>query len=155
MRSIIFSYTRLGRHFVPIIPVTLFSRSLAFKTEAYVYSGAFCSIFRREILDALQLRKEQGQLKMLKAADGDFIPGYLFRLPVQIGEVKLAQSLLSYLAPKHRTIMELIYYRDHTKDEVAKQLKLPLGTVKTRHRMALQQLKGLFKQDIHHFQSHK
>lgn len=26
---------------------------------------------------------------MLKAADGNFIPGYLFRLPVQIGEVKV------------------------------------------------------------------
>ena len=89
MRSVIFPYTRFGGRFVPIIPVTLFSRSLAFKTEAYVDSGAFCSIFRSEILDALQIKKEQGQSKMLKAADGNFILSYLFRLPLQIGDVKV------------------------------------------------------------------
>lgn len=89
MRPLAFPYTRHGVHFLPIIPVTLFSRNLSFKTEAYVDSGAFYSIFRIEILELLQLRKDQGRLKMLKAADGNFIPGYLFRLPLQIADVKI------------------------------------------------------------------
>lgn len=89
MRSLIFPYIKFGPHFAPIIPATIFSRNLAFKTEAYVDSGAFYSIFRIEVLQTLQLRKEQGRLKMLKAADGNFIPGYLFRLPVQIGDVRM------------------------------------------------------------------
>ena len=35
------------------------------------------------------MRKEQGRSKMLKAADGNLIPVYLFRLPVQIAERRL------------------------------------------------------------------
>ena len=89
MRFITFPYTRLGSHFVPIIPITLFSRNLVFKTEAYVDSGAFCSIFQGEILERLELKREQGRLKLPKAADGKPIPAYLFRLPLQIGDVKL------------------------------------------------------------------
>jgi len=89
VRSLAFPYIRLGSHFVPIIPITLFSRNLAFNTEAYVDSGASYSIFRSEILDTLRLRREEGQLKMLKAADGNLIPVHLFRLAVQIGDVKI------------------------------------------------------------------
>ena len=89
MRALTFPYTRLGAFLLPIVPVTILSRNLAFRTDAYVGSGAFYSIFRAEILDSLELRKEQGQSKMLKAADGKLIRSYLFRLPLQIGTVKL------------------------------------------------------------------
>ena len=62
VRSLVFPYTQLGGHFVPMIPVTLFGRSTSFKTAAYVDSGAFCSIFHSEILAALQLPKGQGRV---------------------------------------------------------------------------------------------
>ena len=88
MRSLNLSYTRLGALFLPIVPVKIVSRDVAFRTDAYVDSGAFYSIFRGEILDSLGLRKEQGQLKMLKAADGKLIGSYLFRLTLEIGAVK-------------------------------------------------------------------
>lgn len=89
MRSLVFPYTRLSEHFVPIIPVTLFGRSTPFKTEAYVDSGAFCSISHSEILAALELPMSQGRLRMLKAADGNFIRAYSFLLSVQIDDVKI------------------------------------------------------------------
>lgn len=95
MRSLVFPYIRLGAHFVPIIPVTIFGRNLGFKTEAYVDSGAFYSIFRSEILETLQLRREQGRLKMLKVADGKYIPAHLFRLPIQIADVKV-RALIAF-----------------------------------------------------------
>jgi hypothetical protein len=74
---------------VPIIPVTLFGRSTFFKTEAYVDSGAFCSIFHSEALAALELPIGQGRLRMLKAADGNLIRAYSFLLSVQIDEIKI------------------------------------------------------------------
>ena len=89
MRSLAFPYTRFGGHFAPIVPVTLFGRNTAFKSEAYVDSGAFCSIFHSEILIALRLPKVHGRLRMFKAADGNFIPAYAFRLSVQIGDIKI------------------------------------------------------------------
>ena len=89
MRSLTFPYVQLGTLYLPIVPVTIVSRTLAINTDAYVDSGAFYSIFRGEILESLQLSKEQGRLKMLKAADGKLIRSYLFRLPLQIGDIKL------------------------------------------------------------------
>jgi hypothetical protein len=82
VRSITFPYKRFGGRFAPIIPVTLFSQNLTFKTEAYVDSGAFCSVFQSEILEVLQLPKERAQTKMLKAADGNLIPAQLTVCPV-------------------------------------------------------------------------
>ena len=61
-------------------------------------------------------------------------------------------SLLSPLASKYRAVIELMYYQNYTTQEVADTLKLPLGTVKTHTRSALQQLKTFFRQDINHYQ---
>lgn len=89
MRALTFPYIRHSGLFLPIVPVTLLSQSLVFRTDAYVDSGAHYSIFRTEILESLQLRKEQGQAKMFRAADGKLIRGYVFRLPLQIDTVRL------------------------------------------------------------------
>jgi RNA polymerase sigma-70 factor (ECF subfamily) len=45
------------------------------------------------------------------------------------------------LDEKHRAVINLIYFGGYTQQEVAEHLNLPLGTVKTRTRMALQILK--------------
>jgi RNA polymerase sigma factor (sigma-70 family) len=49
---------------------------------------------------------------------------------------------VSKLDEKLRVIIELIYYMGYTQKEVAAKLKLPLGTVKTRTRTALQHIRG-------------
>ncbi len=59
MRALNFPYTRLGAFLLPIVPVTILSRNLAFRTDAYVDSGAFYSIFRAEILDTLNCEKNK------------------------------------------------------------------------------------------------
>ena len=95
MRSLTFPYIRLRTIYLPIVPLTLFSRISALKTEAYVDSGAFYSIFRIEALDDLQLSKEQGRPNLLKAADGRLIRSFLFRLPIMLGDVKL-RALIAF-----------------------------------------------------------
>jgi RNA polymerase sigma-70 factor (ECF subfamily) len=60
----------------------------------------------------------------------------------------LANSLIKHLEPKHREVIELVYYRDYTRQEVADELALPLGTVKTRCRGALQHLRQVLRHDI-------
>jgi hypothetical protein len=100
VRSLIFPYLRLGTLYLPIVPVTIFGRSSSFKTEAYVDSGAFYSIFRSEMLENLQLRKEQGNLKLLKAADGKLLQARLFRLPIQLGDIKI-RALIAFSDELH------------------------------------------------------
>ena len=66
-------------------------------------------------------------------------------------EGRVAGSLLMGLAPKYGLIVELIYLQGYTAQEVARQLGLPLGTVKTRLRSALHQLRLIYQQDISHY----
>lgn len=68
-------------------------------------------------------------------------------------EGKVDQTLLSHLAPKYQAVVELMYCRDYTSSEAAEKLKLPLGTVKTRARKAMQELRSHFRNDIHHYQA--
>ena len=51
-------------------------------------------------------------------------------------------KLVGKLDDKHKAVINLIYFWGYTQQEVAKKLELPLGTVKTRTRMALQLLKA-------------
>ena len=46
---------------------------------------------------------------------------------------------------KYAVVLDLIYFEGHTYEQVAELLKLPLGTVKTRGRMALTLLKKAYK----------
>ncbi|MGZ3883122.1 MAG: RNA polymerase sigma factor [Bacteroidia bacterium] len=50
---------------------------------------------------------------------------------------------------EHRELIELAYYGGYTQEEIAKELKLPLGTVKTKMRNAIVELRKVFKPDGH------
>jgi len=52
---------------------------------------------------------------------------------------------LRQLSPEQREILEGAYWRGQTLQECAEERKLPLGTVKTRVRLALQHLRELMK----------
>jgi RNA polymerase sigma-70 factor (ECF subfamily) len=51
------------------------------------------------------------------------------------------EGLLRSLTPEQRAIIDLIYYRGFTHDEASRELSMPLGTVKTRLRSAILQLR--------------
>lgn len=105
------------------------------------------TITRNIAMDELRARKVQA-----KAAS------YIYDRSEQVTTASVPEgtvhvSILNHLAPKYRAVVELMYYRDYTSQEAAEQLKIPIGTVKTRVRSALQQLKVHFNQDIHHYLS--
>lgn len=49
------------------------------------------------------------------------------------------------LKAEHRVLVELSYFEGFTQDEISKMLNIPLGTVKTRLRTALIQLKQVIR----------
>ena len=57
-------------------------------------------------------------------------------------QAKALHNCLSRLDNKQREVVSLAYMRDMSHGELAEQLKLPLGTVKTWIRRALMQLRG-------------
>lgn len=58
------------------------------------------------------------------------------------------RSLLDRLDDDHRAIIELLYLREFTQSEAAKELGIPLGTVKTRARRAIMQLREALQHEM-------
>ena len=59
-------------------------------------------------------------------------------------EVRLARSLDS-LPEDQATVVKMAFYEDKSHSAIAAELKLPLGTVKSRIRLALTRLRGLIQ----------
>ena len=58
-------------------------------------------------------------------------------------ERELVATALALLPPAQREVIELAYYAGLTQTEIAERLEQPLGTVKTRIRMALARLRDV------------
>lgn len=54
------------------------------------------------------------------------------------------RDLVDKLKPEQRVILELVYFKGYTHVEAAEELDVPLGTIKTRLRMAIIQLRKYF-----------
>jgi RNA polymerase sigma factor (sigma-70 family) len=54
------------------------------------------------------------------------------------------QQLTQKLLPKYREIIDLVYIYGYSQEQVSEILNIPLGTVKTRSRDALKQLRGIY-----------
>lgn len=54
------------------------------------------------------------------------------------------KDLVDTLRPEQKSILDLVYFKGFTHVEAADELGIPLGTVKTRLRMAIQQLRKHF-----------
>jgi RNA polymerase sigma factor (sigma-70 family) len=53
------------------------------------------------------------------------------------------QKVLQQLPPEQQVIIEYLYFKGYTQSELAEEKNIPLGTVKTRLRMAMQTLQSL------------
>ncbi len=55
------------------------------------------------------------------------------------------RELLSELPPEQKEIIELSYFSGYTQQEISEERNIPLGTVKSRAKAALQKLRSIFK----------
>jgi RNA polymerase sigma-70 factor, ECF subfamily len=58
------------------------------------------------------------------------------------------RKALSSLPPAQREVIILAYYGGYSQSEIAQKLNQPLGTVKTRVRLAMQKLRAQLEQDV-------
>lgn len=52
--------------------------------------------------------------------------------------------LVQKLGPKYKDIIDLVYVYGYSQEQVSEKLNIPLGTIKTRSRIALKWLKGIY-----------
>lgn len=55
------------------------------------------------------------------------------------------KEVVERLNPDHKVIIDMAYFGGYTQDEISRELNIPLGTVKTRSRMALGHLREMLK----------
>ena len=103
------------------------------------------NVARNTAIDALRARKAQPSSAIRTDEDNVHIIDRQRNTqqpnPAHIG----VQDIVSQLRPERKQLIDLVYFAGYTHEEAAEELNLPLGTVKTRVRAALQELKQLFK----------
>lgn len=84
--------------------------------------------------------QQSGRLQPIMDADGPNTP--VVRMGVDDFGLK---KVLQKLKEEHRQLIDLSYYQGYTHEQISKALDIPLGTVKTRIRTALTQLRTLLQ----------
>lgn len=64
--------------------------------------------------------------------------------PDQIG----LRDAVGHLEEKYRRLIEMVYFQEYTQEEASQETGIPLGTVKTRIRFALGQLRQVFQAEL-------
>lgn len=59
-------------------------------------------------------------------------------------EVLGLKEMVDNLKPEAKAVLDLVYFKGYTQSEASEELGIPIGTVKTRIRMAVQTLRKLF-----------
>ncbi len=57
------------------------------------------------------------------------------------------RRIVDQLDDQHKSIITLLYFQDYTQKEVSEELEIPLGTVKTRTRKAMERLREILRNE--------
>lgn len=88
------------------------------------------------------LRKTKKELKS-EIQDWDSTVGTQNAVKQNTSTIGL-QKLVETLVPEQQVIIEYLYFKGYTQQEISDELELPLGTVKTRTRLAMRELRKYF-----------
>jgi RNA polymerase sigma factor (sigma-70 family) len=100
------------------------------------------NISRNASIDMLRSKNYQNSQKNQEITDNVY--GLNQATQMSIDSIGLSK-FLGKLRPEQRVLIELAYFKGFTHDEIAQIEKIPLGTVKTRIRGALLQLREFLK----------
>ena len=110
------------------------------------------SITRYRAIDILRKRQVRPERDSLDWEDAGLeVNSGLQDSPEELTELALQQhrvrAAISALPPDQQEVLALAYFRGLSHSQIAERLKQPLGTVKTRIRLAMQRLRDLLKDE--------
>ena len=101
------------------------------------------NIARNASIDTLRSKSYQNSQKNQE------LPDNVYKMANQTTQLNVdnigLKKVLEKLKPEHRVLVELAYFKGFTHEEIAEMMAIPLGTVKTRIRNALLQLREYLK----------
>jgi RNA polymerase sigma-70 factor (ECF subfamily) len=102
------------------------------------------NIARNASIDMLRSRGYRNSRKNQSIQDNVDITGPGGTEQMSVDSIGL-KKVLEKLKPEQRVLIDLSYFKGYTHEEIAQQENIPLGTVKTRIRNALIQLREILK----------
>ena len=106
-------------------------------TRGRLYTWAL-NICRRTAIDHLRAQRSRGT-DCTDALDGSLLAQQLSTAGFQPEHIGVA-DWSAHLRPQYKRVIDLLYFGGRTQAEAAKELGLPIGTVKNHARQALQEL---------------
>lgn len=98
------------------------------------------NIARNASIDMLRSKGYQNSQKNQELPDNVYKSTGNQSIQLNVDNIGL-KKVLEKLKPEHRILVELAYFKGFTHEEIAEMMSIPLGTVKTRIRNALLQLR--------------
>jgi RNA polymerase sigma factor (sigma-70 family) len=102
------------------------------------------NIARNASIDTLRSKSYQNSQKNQELPDNVYKSVANQTTQLNVDNIGL-KKVLEKLKPEHRVLVELAYFKGFTHEEIAEMMAIPLGTVKTRIRNALLQLREYLK----------
>jgi RNA polymerase sigma-70 factor (ECF subfamily) len=118
---------------------------LAGYDRRYAFGQWIYTIARNTFIDYVRKRRDDLSIDNTR---GEYIRQPVSQTPnpeeriIRAEQRGLLEEHLGRMSPKYRKLIELRFFKDLSYDEIAEQLELPLGTVKTRIHRARTQLCG-------------
>ena len=142
--------TPLAEEVVQDVFLKLWSRPDSYSAHKGKFVSWLLSLIHHRCIDLLR-RRSRTEVPLEQDENGGFLdmqpdpgpdPGDQAWMQEERREILTA---LGQIAPNQREVIELAYFRGLSQSQIAARLQQPLGTVKTRVRMGLQNLRALLE----------
>jgi RNA polymerase sigma factor (sigma-70 family) len=101
-------------------------------------------ITRNTCIDYLRSKQHYFTMRVSEAGleqeDGNSLPGHI----INNFQSRDLRQIAQKLEAKYKEVIDLVYFYGYSQDEVSRMLNIPVGTVKTRCRAAVQRLRCIY-----------
>ncbi|RDB33157.1 RNA polymerase sigma factor [Exiguobacterium sp. RIT594] len=132
---------RLSEEVIQEVWMKIWNGRVDFNTDKGKFSSWILTITRNAALDCLRREKRQPTIEVEERDGGYDEP--VERTVIQRETATEVRDAVNELKPDQQELIELVYFKGLTQQQISEQLNLPLGTVKTRIRSAIQALRKL------------
>lgn len=120
--------------------VSIWKQAKTFNAEKGSFFTWMLNICRNRSIDVLRKQnRESDHLHVMKETDVISTK----EESMNISTIGL-KEVVDALPEQHQVIIEYLYFRGYTQQELSEELDIPLGTVKTRARYAMNELRNYF-----------
>lgn len=124
-------------------------------TPDYAFSTWLFRIASNNCIDFIRRKRKSALSNSDSSGDNASSNDYIDSLPskgldpeekiIQKQKIKMTRAVVEKLKPHYKTLIELRYFKEYSYEEIAKELNIPLGTVKAQLFRAREFLSNVIK----------